>query len=360
VSRQVSRAAGAEIHAFQLDSFQAEDLPVKLVSVVVLTRDRPAKLRRCVASLLEQDVDTDFEIIIVDDGSHEAARYSNQDLAATDSHIRVLWQENRGIPAARNLGIRAARGEVIAIVADDYVLHQHYLRDGLRYLREHPEAGAIRFRMGPLNRTFGSRVSHCYYDASIAYRLELDRRGNTPFWRKAAHITESGVTDRLEAAGAALFRAGVFDVVGGFDESLQRGEDTEHSARFRRAGFEVHFVAADRVLHDYARWPFDTLRKCLLTGYWREKLPAPEGEAKVSRWRSLARKLFGVSHAFRRAAHAPDTLSYILYLPWLLAFELATLAGHGLAWCQRMFGTGTGSGPSAPDETAGLIRHHPE
>jgi len=336
-SRQGSQAGRSEIIAFGLDDPPGNDPAVSLVSVVVLTRDRPAKLRRCIASLLEQDVAVEFEIIVVDDGSNEAARYSNQDLAAAGQKIRVLWQEHRGIPAARNRGICAARGEVIAIVADDYVLHPRYLRDGLNYLREHPEAGALRFRMGPLNDDFGSRVSHCYYDASITYRLELDRHGDAPFWRKPAHIAGTGITERLEAAGAALFRASVFDVVNGFDESLLRGEDTEFSARFRRAGYEVHFIAEDRVLHHYARWPFDTLRKCVLTGFWREQLPAPAGQPAVSWWRSLAHKLFGVLHAFRRAAHAPDWRSYCLYLPWLLVFELATLAGHGAAWCQRAY-----------------------
>lgn len=354
--RQVSCTGQIIGYAYDEDIPSGAEAPVKLVSVVVLTRDRPAKLRRCVSSLLEQDVDIEFEIIVVDDGSGEAARYANQDLAAAGSQVRVLWQENRGIPAARNLGIRAARGDIIAIVADDYVLHPRYLRDGLNYLREHPEAGAVRFRMGPLNDDFGSRVSHCYYDASITYRLELDRHGEAPFWRKPEHNAGTGVTDRLEAAGAALFRAAVFEVVSGFNESLLRGEDTEFSTRLRGAGFAVHFIAQDRVQHHYSRWPFDTLRKCLLSGYWRERLPAPGGAAGVSRWRALAHKLFGVFHAFRRAAHAPDSLSYFLYLPWLLVFELATLVGHGVAWCRRVFEFFSRSQPPMPDCAESLGR----
>lgn len=321
--------------------------------MVVLTINCPVKLRRCVESLLEQEVDVEFEIVVVDDGSNQNARRANQELAACDSRIRVLWQEHSGIAAARNLGIRSARGEIVAIVADDYVLHEHYLRDGLSYLRAHPEAAAVRFRMEALNDDFGSRVSHCYYDASIAYRLELERQGQAPFWRKAAHGAETGVTRKLEAAGAALFRAAVLDVVGGFDERFKRCEDTEFSARFRRAGFEVHFVDQLRVRHDYARWPFDTLRKCLLTGYWRERLLALEADSEPSRWRSLARKLFGVLHTFRRAAHAPDWLSYFLYLPWMLTFELATLAGHGAAGFERIFASAVGSRSSQSDRAAG-------
>lgn len=326
-----------------------------LVSVVVLTHDRPAKLRRCVISLMEQEIAANFEILVVDDGSGAETRRATASLAESDDRIRIVRQPHRGIPAARNLGVSEAKGDVIAIVADDYVLDRHYLRDALSYLAEHPEAAAVRFRIQPLDDTFGSRVSHCYYEFSILYRLELERDSRFRFRGEPRDsVPAAGPTRTLEASGAAIFRAEVFDVVGGFDEHLQRGEDTEFTTRFRQAGFELHFSGESRVYHDYARWPFDTLRKCLLTGYWREMLLTTGVGAKseTSRWRALARKLFGVRHAFHRARFAPNRLSYFLYLPWLILFELATLAGHAAAWCHKPFRPAATAPASRPDSRA--------
>jgi len=307
-----------------------------LISVVVLTRNRPGKLSRCVQSLLAQAVDSDFEIIIVDDGSDADAARVGHRLAEGNEPVRYVHQPHRGIPGARNLGLRSARGAFIAFVADDYVLQADYLATGHRYLVNHPEAAAVRFRIMPLKDHFGGRVSHCYYDASILYRRELEalpareKRGRLhPFLHALTPASmTAGVTHSLEASGAALFRSGVFDVVGGFDERLQRGEDTEFTKRFRQAGFEVHIVPTQLVRHDYDRWPADTLRKCLLTGYWRAALTPTTSDSAYSGIGLVARKMVGISHAFWIAKLSGGTRRYLAYLPWLLAFETATFMGY--------------------------------
>lgn len=328
-----------------------------LVSVIVLTRNRPGKLRMCIDSLLAQQVTGEMEILLVDDGSDEAHGPAVGGLAASDPRVQLLRQSHRGIPAARNHGVARARGEFIAIVADDYVLHENYLREGLAYLRKNPEAAVVRFRMAPLNDDLGSRVSHRYYDASIAYRLDLDHGRRPPVWRGPASCPlPSGPTERLEASGAAIFRSKVFETVGPFDESLQRGEDTEFTARLRRAGLQVHFVDQVLVAHQYERWPTDTLRKCLLTGFWREQLLQANEVAGASRWRSLAQKLFGVRHAIRRAGHGSGWLHFLLCLPWMLVFEAATLTGHAAAWITAGFGRAPGPPPSDRTEARSSAR----
>ena len=128
-----------------------------------------------------------------------------------------------------------------------------------------------------------------------------------------------------------MFRASIFEVVGGFDENIGRGEDTEFTRRFRHAGFTLHFAASTRVRHDYSRFPADTLRKCFLTGCWRERLFTSSTARNDSALRFLARKFFGARKALLRARYAENPFQYVIYLPWLLVFELATITGHAAA-----------------------------
>lgn len=104
------------------------DAPV--VSVIVPTYNRPQLLARALQSVLRQSY-TDFEIIVVDDGS--VASVSGVVAGCEDPRIRLIRHErNRGLPATRNTGIRAARGQYIAFLDDDDLWHANKLEIQLR------------------------------------------------------------------------------------------------------------------------------------------------------------------------------------------------------------------------------------
>lgn len=79
-------------------------------------------LCKCVDSLLAQDLpSSEYEIILVDDGSPDGCPAICDEYAASYDNIRVIHQENKGLSAARNTGIAAAKGEYINFVdSDDY------------------------------------------------------------------------------------------------------------------------------------------------------------------------------------------------------------------------------------------------
>lgn len=79
-------------------------------------------LRKCVDSLLAQDLpSSEYEIILVDDGSPDGCPAICDQYAAEHDNIRVIHRENGGLSAARNAGIKAAEGEYICFVdSDDY------------------------------------------------------------------------------------------------------------------------------------------------------------------------------------------------------------------------------------------------
>ena len=99
-------------------------------------------LSKCVDSLLAQDYE-DYEIILVDDGSSDGCPAICDDYAAAHENIRVIHQKNGGLSVARNVGVKAAKGEYICFVDSDdywelnvlYGLMKQIERDNLDVLR---------------------------------------------------------------------------------------------------------------------------------------------------------------------------------------------------------------------------------
>ena len=108
-------------------SSRGEVLPSTLpkVSVIVPVYKVEKYLPECIESVLAQTF-TDFELILVDDGSPDNSGKICDDYATRDSRIRVFHKENGGVSSARNLGIEKASGEWIALIdGDDHWLPKH-------------------------------------------------------------------------------------------------------------------------------------------------------------------------------------------------------------------------------------------
>ena len=91
------------------------------ITIIVPVYNVERYLRRCLDSIAAQTF-TDWECILIDDGSPDTSGTICDEYAANDGRFRVIHQENRGVSAARNAGLDAARGEWIAFVdSDDWV-----------------------------------------------------------------------------------------------------------------------------------------------------------------------------------------------------------------------------------------------
>lgn len=91
------------------------------LSVVVPVYNTEKYLHRCVNSILAQTF-TDFELLLIDDGSKDSSGVICDDYVAKDSRVRVFHKENGGVSSARNFGLDNAKGEWIAFVdSDDWI-----------------------------------------------------------------------------------------------------------------------------------------------------------------------------------------------------------------------------------------------
>ena len=91
------------------------------VSIIVPVYNVEKYLRECLDSILSQTL-SDIEIICVNDGSEDSSRIILDEYAKKDKRIKIIDKENRGLSSARNIGLKAAKGEFISFIdSDDWV-----------------------------------------------------------------------------------------------------------------------------------------------------------------------------------------------------------------------------------------------
>jgi len=184
--------------------------PTPAVSVILPTYQRRELLKRAVASVLAQTY-RDFELIVIDDGSADG---THEALAPVADRLTYRWQPNRGVAAARNAGLKLARGEIIAFLdSDDRWLPDH-LAVVTEVLARHPEA--VMATTAPRKVMAGTAQPE---DASLFDPLP------TQFFANAFGYI-SCVAVRREAVM----------VTGGFDERLLVHEDHEWFMRLAVRG----------------------------------------------------------------------------------------------------------------------------
>jgi glycosyltransferase involved in cell wall biosynthesis len=188
---------------------------VARVSVVIPTYNRGKVLTRAVDSVLAQRY-RDWELIVVDDGSTDDTQ---QRLALyAERRLRVIVRpENGGVAAARNAGIAAAEGELVAFLDSD----DQWLPNALESL----VAGIERGPAAPKAVTSGF-----YFNRSGSPRLVPRHPSSRGDW--FLRLLDGCP---IAAGSALLVRRECFETVGGFDESLRRMEDWDWLLRFMEA-----------------------------------------------------------------------------------------------------------------------------
>jgi glycosyltransferase involved in cell wall biosynthesis len=167
---------------------------VPLVSVVVPAYNAERTIKASVDSVLAQDF-RDFEIIVVNDGSSDSTKAI---LADYDSQIQVIDQNNRGAPAARNAGVNAANGKLIAFLDSDDLWRPDKLTQTVRAFELNPSASLVFSDCCGLHAD-GTTSTFYSYDAAPSLKEMLDN---------GFEIVPSAVTMRRD----------VFQACGGFSE----------------------------------------------------------------------------------------------------------------------------------------------
>ena len=125
------------------------------ISVIVPVYNAEKYLRRCIDSILEQEF-TDFELILVDDGSTDTSGEICEEYAERDGRVRVFHKENSGVSDARNLGMEAARGTYLQFADSD----DGMTRDAMKLMVRTAREKGCDLVISDFYRVVGELVSH--------------------------------------------------------------------------------------------------------------------------------------------------------------------------------------------------------
>ena len=217
-------------------------MAAQLISVVVPTYNRAEKLAGCLAGLMAQTY-PNFEVIVVDDGGTDDTAGVVKREFPTANYLR---QEHAGPAAARNQGIAAARGEVVAFTDDDCLPPPGWLARLADGFARYPEAAGVGGRLLAPEHVRESNLL-------ARYEAYLDRLP------KGARALEALGGNESRAGGThnIAYRKQTLVNIGGFDQSFPyaAGEDADLKRRITQAGGRLLFIPFTMLHNRDYTWP---------------------------------------------------------------------------------------------------------
>jgi glycosyltransferase involved in cell wall biosynthesis len=198
-----------------------------LVSIIIPCYNYGKLLAETLDSVAAQTY-VHWECIIIDDGSVDNSRQVGEAYQQQDARFRYIYQENKGMSAARNRGLAVARGEYIQLLDADDSLVNGKLEYQAAYLDTHPEVALV----------YGN-VRYFQHDMPMLLSQSFDMRDEP--WMpetqgKGEELWGVLVEKNIMAVNAALFRLSLVKEAGGFNEKLRAVEDWEFWVRCALTG----------------------------------------------------------------------------------------------------------------------------
>jgi len=218
-------------------------------SVIVCTRNRANYLNRCLESLLLQECQEKFEIVVVDNGSTDGTPQFLSEWCSEHAHFRSVLEARIGLSSAKNAGAQSAQGRLLIFTDDDVLLEPHWLQSYLDLFA----------RIGERNTMAGGPIVPI-----------LDDLSSWPDWFDVVALPEAGLLDHKTERpllsweyvwGANMvIPSSVFRSIGLWNEEVGRKgehrgtfEDTEYQDRLRAAGGTVWFCPNASLKHRVER-----------------------------------------------------------------------------------------------------------
>ncbi len=243
------------------------------VSVVLPIRNEEKYIRSCLENILNQDYIAD-EILVIDGRSTDKTRAIVNEIIEENPHrvIRLLDNPAKLTAPALNIGIQAARGEIIVRMDGHTVPDKNYISACVRAL-ETTDAANVGGLIRPHSDTvFGQAVA-------VAQ--------SHPIGAGDAKFHYSQTPQYVDTVYMGAFRKSIFFKAGLYDESLIRNEDYEMNIRIRKAGGKIYLDPSIKSVYaprntpqklwdqyfQYGWWKVETLRRHPESARWRQLIP---------------------------------------------------------------------------------------
>ena len=201
-----------------------------LFSIIIPAYNAEKTIKKCLDSVMKQDF-SDFEVIVINDCSID----KTEQIVGQYKVRQVLLERNSGPAAARNRGIKEAKGEIVIFIDSDVAFKGNYaLKRLAEVFKKKPEIdGVIMIKdKTPLNDGL-TPLFWAYYK----YYL----------WNQPGEFQSSFTTER------SAVKKNIFERVGYFDEKYKKAdvEDFEFGYRLNKAGFKIYITREIKVLHHF-------------------------------------------------------------------------------------------------------------
>jgi cellulose synthase/poly-beta-1,6-N-acetylglucosamine synthase-like glycosyltransferase len=237
------------------------------ISVLIPSRERPERLRRCVESILAADYPAGrVHVIVVDNAPRTTAtRDLVTELSARSSGaVTYVREDAPGSASARNRGLNSVQTELVAMTDDDVVVDRHWLSAVARAFAAHPEAGAVSGLLWPAELETQPQLWFEQYGGfsrgfeQRVFDLGENRPPGEPLYPWNAGLFGTG--------NNFSFRTATLREIGGFDPALGNGTpalggvDSEVLLRMVLSGHQIVYEPG-AIAHHCHRADYDGLRR---------------------------------------------------------------------------------------------------
>ena len=184
-----------------------------MISVVIPLYNKEKAIVNTLRSVLTQTY-TDFEVVVVDDGSTDNSLNVVRSFVNSFTHssfVKIIHKENGGVSSARNRGIKEAKGDYIALLDGDDLWEQTFLTEQLKLIHDFPQAG-----MWGVNTAFIKNGKCWKWEQGMGDGY----RGYVENYFGTSH-------NDLFCSSSVVIRKDVFEKVGYFDERISSSEDLD-------------------------------------------------------------------------------------------------------------------------------------
>lgn len=207
------------------------------ISIILPAYNAEATIEGCLRSIHNQSYEGEYEVILVDNGSTDLTVKRAIEVGVG----QLIVSPDTTVYGARNEAVAASNGELLAFIDSDCIADLNWLTHGLKMLESCDVVS------GHILPQESEKSVLYYYDKYVAW----------------AHKGKDGIPVNI-AAGNAFVKRSVFDVIGGFDESLRTAGDSIFSTKARASGLVIRHSQASVVYH-----PVDDFRR-RVRGLFRE------------------------------------------------------------------------------------------
>lgn len=246
-----------------------------MISIIIPSRNSEKTISTTIKSLLNQDYSGKYEIIVVDRSTDKTPEIVSK------FPLKLIKQKSVGISAARNLGVKKAKGKIVVFIDSDCIAPKNWLGNLLKPLSDK--------NVVAVSGTYKTKNTESIIARFTGYEIESRHE-------KMKNLETIDFVGGFNCA----FKKNIFLRIGGFDTSFAQSEDGELSYRIAEKGNKIKFNPSAYVYHYHPETLIKFLKQRFWHAYWRTLVYKKHrdkilGDSYTSKFVFIEKALIGIT-----------------------------------------------------------------